>query len=143
MRTASRRVLATLIVGLTAAVLVPGPAASQPPRNPAYYQGEVVFFLIPSTQVFGVDQIPDHVSLPLYFFPGPRRQFDVIGVAPGDAGYNPWWRVFVVIPLDGRDVSVDPFTSEQEILDAAAAGTVRLIRTNVVFLCQIVGGAPH
>ena len=66
--------------------------------------------------------------------------FDVLSHIPGDPGYNPWWKVIVVIPLDGRDVSVDPFTSEAEILAAADDGSVLLLDINFVFLCQVLPG---
>lgn len=61
--------------------------------------------------------------------------------APGHAGYNPWWEVFVVIVTDGRDVTTDPFTSEAEILEAVDLGNAFLVPTGFVFLCQVLPGA--
>jgi hypothetical protein len=46
-----------------------------------------------------------------------------------------------VVVLDGRDLTTNPFTSEQEILDAAAAGQVQLIETDFIFLCQVLPGS--
>ena len=111
-----------LLIGLLLAAVPTTIAADQPALIPSWYEGEVVHFIVPSDKVVDVgDRLPHRVHRPLYAFglPGDQPQFDVIGVAPGDAQYSPWWEGVLVIVLDGRDVSANPFTSEQEILDAA------------------------
>lgn len=113
--------------------------ATQPPRIPVYLDGRIVQMLVVNANVFGVDQgaIDNKVAITIYTFQ--RRQPDVLTAGPGEPGYNPWWKVTVVIPLDGRDLSTNPFTSDSEVDQAAAAGKVLLVPTNFVFLCQVVG----
>ena len=49
-------------------------------------------------------------------------------------------KVIAVVVLNGRDVTTDPFTSEDEILEAEENGEVRLIETEFYFVCQILPG---
>ncbi|MCI0403462.1 MAG: hypothetical protein L0212_08065 [Acidobacteria bacterium] len=125
------------IAALCAALLPNNAFAAKPPRIPAWHNGNVVFFTVVNENVDGINAPhSDGVAIPFYAVIGP--QFEVLSAVPGHAGYNPWWHVFLVIILDGRDVSTDPFTSEQEILNAAADGDVLLIDTEFVFLCQVL-----
>ncbi len=128
---------------LTAAlILLPVNArADEPPEIPAWHDGEIVFFTVVNENVDGLNAPQsDEVAIPFYVVAPFGAQLEVLSSAPGHAGYNPWWHVFVVIPTDGRDVSANPFTSEQEILDAAAMGDVIIIDTGFVFLCQVLPG---
>ena len=114
--------------------------ADKPTTIPTWFDGQVVH-VIPavSSNVAGVtnDAIVNKVANPLYAFNG--AQDHVLGTAiPGVAGYSPWWSVVVVTVLDDRDVSTDPFTSEEEILEAYANGEVDLFETDFVLLCQVV-----
>ncbi len=139
----SRSLAALSAVLLVAVASVPSAIADKPPLIPAWYEGEIVYFTVVNENVDGRNAPQsDGVAIPFYAFGPPMAapQFDVFGLAPGDAGYNPWWEVFVVIPTDGRDVSTNPFTTEQEILDAAAMGDVIIIDTGFVFLCQVLPG---
>ena len=114
--------------------------AAQPPRIPVYYEGEILTMTVVNDNVVGVEE--KEVAIPLYSFgrPGNRPQLDVVAEAPGEAGYNPWWETIRVVVLNGRDLTTDPFTSEEEILEAAAANEVQLIETEFYFLCQILPG---
>lgn len=115
-------------------------AAAKPPRIPVYYEDEIVTMTIVNDNVLGVEE--KEVAIPLYAFgpPGDQPQFDVVSKVPGEPGYSPWWESFLVVVLDDRDVATDPFTSEEEILEAAEAGNVMLIETEFYFLCQILPG---
>ena len=64
----------------------------------------------------------------------------MITVVPGERGYNPLWEVIAVAVLNGRDVTTNPFTSEDEILGAAQNNEVMLVETEFYFLCQILPG---
>lgn len=114
--------------------------AAKPERMPVYYEDETVTMVVVNDNVLGVEE--KEVAIPLYSFgpPGDQPQFDVVSAVPGEAGYNPWWEAFAVVVLNGRDVTTDPFTSEEEILEAEAAGEVMLIETEFYFLCQILPG---
>lgn len=113
--------------------------AAKPTTIPTWFNGEIVY-VIPavSENVLGVTNhaIASRVANPLYVITG---QDHVLGVAiPGVAGYNPYWDVVVVSVLNGRNVSTDPFTSEDEILEAYLHGEVDLNDTGFILLCQVV-----
>jgi hypothetical protein len=117
-------------------------SADKPPCIPAFHDGNTVFFTVVSDNVVGVGDRGNlrAVAIPLYAFgpPGNQPQPDVLSVIPGGRGYRPWWKVFFVAVLDGRDVTTNPFTSEAEILAAEAAGQVELVETGEIFLCQVL-----
>ena len=82
--------------------------------------------------------IATKVANPLYVVAG-QEVDHILGVAaPGVAGYNPYWDIVMVTVLNGRDLTTDPFTSEEEILAAAEAGEVALDDTGFILLCQVV-----
>ena len=118
-------------------------SAAKPPNIPAWYDDEIVHFTVVNDNVEGVGQ--DVPAIPLYAFgePGSQPQFDVLSAVPGDASYNPWWEGIFVAILDERNVGVNPFMSEAEILVAEAAGEVALFNTGFVFLCQVLPGRGH
>ncbi len=115
-------------------------AAAKPPRMPVYYEDGIVTMTVVNDNVLGVKE-KDQANI-LYSFgpPGDQPQFDVITTVPGERGYNPLWEVISVEVLNGRDVTTDPFTSEDEILEAWMAGQVALHETDFYFLCQILPG---
>ena len=135
-----RRLVAISLVAALLLAVLPGSAfADKPPQIPAYHNGDIVFFTVVNDNVVGQNAPNANVPIPLYAFGfPPQPQFDVLSRAPGEAGYNPWWKVIIVVVLDGRDVSVNPFTSEAEILAAANAGRVLLVDSGFVFLCQVL-----
>jgi len=138
-----RRLLIRSLLAALVLLTLPSIAfAAKPPSIPAWHEGEIVHFTVVNENVVGKNQPAANVPIPLYAFGEPpnQPQFDVLSAVPGQRGYNPWWRVIVVVVLNGRDVTVDPFTSEAELLAAAAAGEVLLIDTGFVFLCQVLPG---
>jgi hypothetical protein len=117
--------------------------AAQPPRIPAWYEGERVTFTVVNDNVVDVDrETLEEVANPLFAFgpPGNQPQADIISFVPGEAGYSPWWEVYMVTVLNGRNVTTNPFTSVDELLDAEAAGQVRIDETETFFLCQVLFG---
>src|ERR1043165_850727 len=125
--------LTLLLVGIVNAM-------AKPPRMPVYYEDGIVTMVVVNDNLLGLDE-KEHANL-LYSFgpPGNQPQFDVISIVPGEAGYNPLWEDISVVVLNGRDVTTDPFTSVDEILEAEANGEVRLVETEFYFLCQILPG---
>jgi hypothetical protein len=117
--------------------------AAQPTRTPVWYEDELLTMIVVNDNVVGVDrESVEEIANPLFSFgpPGDQPQPDVISVAPGEAGYNPWWEAYAVVVLDDRDVTTDPFTSAEEILEAEEAGEVMIVETEFFFLCQITSG---
>jgi hypothetical protein len=114
--------------------------AAKPPRMPVYYEDQIVTMVVVNDNVVGIDE--KEAANVLYSFgpPGNQPQFDVVTIVPGESGYNPLWEVIAVVVLNDRDVTTDPFTSEEEILEAEENGEVRLIETEFYFLCQILPG---
>jgi hypothetical protein len=138
--THAKHVLCSLL--LCAALLITTSSfAQKPPCIPALFNGSTVHFTVVSDNVVGVQKKGiAKTAIPLYSFgePGSQPQPDVLSAVPGMKGYNPWWEVVAVVPLDGRDLTINPYTSEAEILAAAKAGTVMLINTGFYFLCQVL-----
>ena len=115
-------------------------AAAKPPRFPVYYEDSIVTMTVVNDNVVGIEDKAHANDLYSFGPPGAQPQFDVVSIVPGERGYNPLWEVIAVVVLNGRDVTTDPFTSEDEILEAADRGEVRLIETEFYFLCQILPG---
>ena len=121
--------------------------AGKPQQIPAWYNGQIEH-VIPgvSGNVVGVDKtaIATHVANPIYLVlpvsAQDAQQVDhVLGVAiPGVAGYNPYWDVVYVTVKDGRDLTTNPFTSEDEILTAYLGDKVDLTDTGFILLCQVI-----
>ncbi len=135
------------VFGLILTLCINSVHASQPQPIPAWYNDQIKH-IIPgvSTNVVGVGStaIATKVANPIYVvLPVSARdaqQVDhVLGVAiPGVAGYNPYWDVVYVTVLDGRDLTTNPFKSEDEILTAFLNHTVDLTDTGFILLCQVI-----
>ena len=138
----SKKPYLIILILFTILVLPSIASAEKPERIPAYHDGDIVEFVAVSENVIDVVHkgVAKSAAADLYAFgfPPDQPQFDVIDSIPGDSEYNPWWHVTLVVVLDGRDVTTNPFTSEQDILDAASAGHVALVDTGVYFLCQVL-----
>jgi hypothetical protein len=147
MRTANRIPAIALGLALGLAICVNSLRAGRPTTIPAYYNGQIDY-VIPgvSDNVVGVEHtaIATKVANPIYLVlpvsSQDAQQVDhVLGVAePGVAGYNPYWEVVYVTVLDGRNLTTNPFTSEDEILTAWLDGEVGLNPTGFILLCQVV-----
>ena len=110
--------------------------ADKPQLVPAFYEGRAVSLAIVNDNVVGVErEAIEGVAEPLYAIAG---QPHVISTMPGQPGYNPYWDVYLVRVLDGRNLSTDPFLSEDEILEAEENGEVRVTRLDFILLCQVV-----
>jgi hypothetical protein len=135
------------VFGLILTLGVSSVRAGQPQQIPAWYDGQIEH-VIPgvSDNVVGVNHtaIATHVANPIYVVlpvsDQDAQQVDhVLGVAiPGVAGYNPYWDVVLVTVKNGRDLTQNPFTSENEILTAYLNGEVDLNDTGIILLCQVI-----
>ena len=135
------------VFGLILTISVNSVRAGKPSVIPTWYNGEIVH-IIPgvSGNVVGVNNtaIATQVANPIYVvLPVSNRDVQqvnhVLGVAiPGVAGYSPYWDVVYVTVKDGRDLTTNPFTSENEILTAYLNGEVDLNDTGFILLCQVI-----
>jgi hypothetical protein len=135
------------VFGLILTISVNSVRAGQPPLIPAWYAGQIEH-VIPgvSANVVGVDHtaIATHVANPIYVVVPVSNQDvqqvdHILGVAiPGVAGYNPYWDVVYVTVKNGRDLTTNPFTSENAILTAYLNGEVDLNDTGFILLCQVI-----
>ncbi len=135
------------VFGLILTLCVNSVHANQPQPIPAWYNDQIEH-IIPgvSGNVVGVNHtaIATRVANPIYVVlpvsNQDAQQVDhVLGVAlPGVAGYNPYWDVVYVTVKDGRDLTTNPFTSENEILTAYLNGEVALNDTGFILLCQVI-----
>jgi hypothetical protein len=114
--------------------------AGKPTVIPTWFDGQIEY-IIPgvSGNVVGVDHqaIASKAANPIYVVAG-QPVSHVLSTVPGLAGYNPYWDVITVTVNTDRDLTTDPFTSEDEILAAAANGEVTLNDTGFILLCQVV-----
>ena len=136
-----RKYFAFAVLLVLLAMMVPArtTSADKPPCIPAWDDGHIVFFTVTNVRIADVGKPGStRMANAFYSFGFPNApQFDVIDIVQGK-GYSPWWEVFAVIPLDNRNLTTNPFKSEQEILDAQAAHKVLIIDTDFVFLCQVL-----
>jgi hypothetical protein len=141
-RAGQRRLVVISLIAVLILAALPGSVfAAKPERIPAWYNGEIVEFIVVSENVVDVDNPGVRkaaANLYAFGFPPNQPQFDVLDTVPGDPGYNPWWHVILVQSLTGRDLTTDPFTSEAELLTASEAGEVSLVPTGFYFLCQVL-----
>jgi len=132
-----------------------------PPLVGGFYDGETVDYFLtdvsteadaaglsdatgfPVTFVASLGDIPDTSLAKLYLFMNGVEgsnpfgfQPNVVDTVPGDPGYSPLWRVYAVTWADGVEPS--ELKSEQEILDAEAAGDLTLEKTPLVKNSPIV-----
>lgn len=141
MKTRIRSISILLLAVFAATIAASEARAEKIPCIPAFHEGNIVHFTVVSDNVVGRSSIGiEKAAIPLYSFgePGDQPQPDVLSLIPGQSGYNPWWRVIAVVVLDGRDVSTNPYTSEEELLNAEEDGKVLLIDTGFFFLCQVL-----
>jgi hypothetical protein len=132
---ASSRRLVTLLVVAAAVLVVSAVAtAARPgfvfPRGCCFYEGDTVRTVVPPSA------FPNQGTDPFYaVMGGVADQKAVVGLAPGDAGYNGGHWAFRSVTWND-----DPYllTSESAILAAAAAGDVTITRVaENDFLCPI------
>jgi len=130
-RTSSIIVAAALVLTLG----VNSVRAGNPHAFPAYHNGNIVSLTLNTNAQSGNEEaIANKIAIPLYFVPG-QDIHHVISIAPGAAGYSPFWAIYVVTV---NDPSVLPLTSEADIQSAADAGAVTVSGPVGYALCPAV-----
>jgi hypothetical protein len=128
------------VLGLILTLCVSSARAGNPHAFPAYYNGGIVLLTLNTdAQAASQQTVASNLAIPLYLVVG-QDISHVISSAPGQAGYSPFWAVYVVTV---NDSSVLPLTSVADIQAAAALGAVTVSEQPVaVVLCPAVSAAP-
>jgi hypothetical protein len=128
------------VIGLILTLCVSSARAGNPHAFPAYYNGGIVLLTLNTdAQAAGQQAVASHLAIPLYLVVG-QDISHVISSAPGQAGYSPFWAVYVVTV---NDSSVLPLTSEADIQAAASLGAVTVSdQPAAIVLCPAVSAAP-
>jgi hypothetical protein len=136
------------VIGLMLTLCVNSARAGDPNAFPAYYDGGIVSLTLnthanilnPNAQGNSQLTIANKLAIPLYLVVGQNIDH-VISSAPGEDGYSPIWKVYLVTENDDSlgHMSKDPLRSVADIMIAAAAGEVSVSDGPVaVVLCPAV-----
>jgi hypothetical protein len=111
-------------------------------QMPAYYDGEL--FTVNMFEVPGGDAILEHNKSVNEIYASndldEEQEFiPVIDAIQGD-GFNPLWHQNLYSFNTG--FPAHQFTSDEEVLAAAAAGEITLVSTDEVYRCSVVGPGP-
>jgi hypothetical protein len=138
---------ACVLVSAAAVCLLAMPALAGPPVTmPAYYDGQ--FFTINFTELPPAAeqaQIAHNQSINTIYqsdscMPGGQMFVSVLDAIQGD-GFNPLWREVQITFNEG--FPCQQFTSDNDIVAAAAAGQITLTPTDEVYVCAVIGPRPH
>jgi hypothetical protein len=126
-------------------VLVLGGAASAQSQNgragqmPAYYDGKL-FTINFKLQPPNSGTLAHNNQINTIYMSDQAESAGVMFISVLDAiqgdGFNPLWREVQIVFLT---ISPQQFTSDNDILAAAAAGKIRLDQTNELYRCSVVG----
>jgi len=117
-------------------------AEAELPLRHGYYKGQEVAYIITevsnsntakrvnATYAPSLAQITVGVANFYRFTNGAPGQLSVLDTVPGDPGYSPLWRIHTVTWKDGGHPEL--LTSEEEVLAAAASGSVTVEKTDVI-----------
>ena len=130
--------LAALVATKVAAASLNGSAGEMP----AYYDDQLFtinFFELPPGGEVANDQHNTSINI-IYMsdagLPGGEPFISVIDAIQGD-GFNPLWEEVQITFNDGFEAR--QFVSDEEILDAEAAGEITLTETGEIYRCSVVG----
>jgi hypothetical protein len=111
-------------------------------QMPAYYDGEL--FTINILEVPGEGAILEHNKSvnEIYATNDLDEEQDFIAVidAIQSDGFNPLWHQNLIV--FNPPFPPTQFTSDDEVLDAAAAGDITIVSTDEVYRCSVVGPGP-
>jgi hypothetical protein len=118
-----------------------------------WYEGEEIYYIDGGRE----EGVTERGRNQIYLIDGPRQyQANVVLFIPGERGYSPHWNVNVVHTAEGvtvQDIIDAGFASDlfgeepvlfddaEDIMAAAAAGLVTVVKPGVVVLCPIISEA--
>ncbi len=119
------------------ALAAPGDPEGKTTQMPAFYDGKL--FTVNMFEVPGEKAILEHnKSVNMIFVSNDLDEEQittpVLDAIQGD-GFNPLWQQILIVPPT-------QFTSDTDVLAAAAAGEITLVPTDEVYRCSVVGPGP-
>lgn len=137
------KLVLSLVVCTSVVIIGTAMAASQNGRAgvmPAYYDGQIFNINFKELPPGGESAAIEHnKSINIIYTFEPYDLIDVIDAIQGD-GFNPLWQEVEVTFNAG--VIPQQFTSDDQILDAAAQGLITLNETDELYRCSVVGPKP-
>lgn len=141
MKTRKNRLLAIALAGFGFLALAVNLVADHnnggigvPPNLPVYYDGQLQLM-----------KLTDSTDMPPGAFPSFYVVVDangnvegVVSAIPGEPAYSGRWNKVNVTVTGSRDVTANPFLSDDEILAAQAAGKVQIVDAGSGFACPIL-----
>ena len=140
----------TPVLAVIVALMIAVPALAGVTTVTGWYEGREIYYIDRGPEV-GVTERGEN---DIYVIGGARRyQANVVEFIPGEAGYSPHWNVNVVSTAPGvmlAEILASPYASDlfdeegvlfdnvEDILGAAAAGLVTLVKPGIVVLCPII-----
>jgi hypothetical protein len=127
--------------------IIPSASAGVTTAN-GWYEGEEIYYILIGPE----EGVIERGENQLYLIGGDRLyQANVVLFIPGERGYSPHWNVNIVNTAPGvvlDDILASDFVSEhypealfddvEDILDAADAGLVTIVRPGVVVNCPVI-----
>lgn len=143
-----KRKLALLLLVMGVLVMVTASASAGVQTANGWYEGEEIYYILRGVE----EGVTARGENDLYLIGGDRAfQANVAEFIPGEPGYSPHWNVNVVHTAEGvtlADILASDYVSDhypealfddvEDILDAEAAGLVRIDTPGVVVLCPII-----
>ena len=158
----SRIIVITVLLATTVIIAGAGAAASPIEYEPIYYDDQVYQAINPGGQSNNRNQLtygcfdlgPDlngkaaSATIPVYAVlwsganqhvcpDGSLAHDHVVVAVPGEAGWSPHWKVVFIIPIDENVLEL-PFTSNEQVEAAIAAGQVAVVETGLIINAPVV-----
>jgi len=136
------------VITVIVALMIATPSFAGVKTANGWYEGEEIYYIDLGMEA-GVTERGENQ---IYLIGGDRElQAQVVLHIPGEPGYSPHWNVNLVNTVEGvtvADIVASPYVSAhypealfddvEDILDAEAAGLVKVTDLGVVVLCPII-----
>ena len=144
MKMNKNRLLTIMLAGFSVSVLAVNLLASAmnggvgvPPNFKAYYDGKLVTMKLTDSSDLAAG------AFPTFYVMADAAGNPVEGVVtaiPGEPTYSGRWNAVIMTPADGRNLLANPYTSDDQVAAALAAGKFVILRDGFGFACPILPG---